>query len=124
MPNSWVDVPVDGQVMDAYLTKPNDEEKHPAVIVIQEVWGVNSHIQYVTDRLPAAGYVGLAPSMFHREGRMIMGMHEEMETAFARMGCLHRREYRGRCQGRRCLVAAAALRRPRPHWHRRVLFWR
>ena len=86
MPNSWVDISVDGQVMDAYLTKPNDDEKHPAVIVIQEVWGVNSHIQYVTDRLPAAGYVGLAPSMFHREGRMVMGMHEEMETAFARMG--------------------------------------
>ncbi len=86
MPNSWVDVPVEGQVMDGYLTRPNDEERHPAVIVIQEVWGVNSHIQYVTDRLPAAGYVGLAPSMFHREGRMTIGMHEEMETAFARMG--------------------------------------
>ena len=86
MPNSWVDIPVEGQVMDSYLTKPNDDERHPAIVVIQEVWGVNSHIQYVTDRLPAAGYVGLAPSMFHREGRMTIGMHEEMETAFARMG--------------------------------------
>lgn len=86
MPNSWVDIPVDGQAMDSYLTRPNDDERHPAIIVIQEVWGVNSHIQYVTDRLPAQGYVGLAPSMFHREGKGVIGMHEEMETAFARMG--------------------------------------
>ena len=86
MPNSWVDIAVNGQTMEGYLTQPNDEERHPAVIVIQEVWGVNSHIQYVTDRLPAQGYVGLAPAMYHREGRMTIGMHEEMETAFARMG--------------------------------------
>jgi carboxymethylenebutenolidase len=40
----------------------------------------------MTDRLPAMGYVGLAPAMFHREGRMTMGLHEEMDTAVARMG--------------------------------------
>ena len=86
MPNSWVDIPVNGQVMEGYLTQPDDQERHPAVIVIQEIWGVNSHIQYVTDRLPGQGYVGLAPAMFHRQGRMTLGLHEEMETAFGRAG--------------------------------------
>ena len=55
------------------------------MVVIQEIWGVNSHIQYVTDRLPTQGYVGLAPAMFHREGPMTIGLHEEMDTALGWM---------------------------------------
>jgi carboxymethylenebutenolidase len=74
------------QTMEGYLTQPEAEGRHPAVVVIQEVWGVNSHIQSVADRLPSRGYVGLAPAMFHREGRMTLGLHEEMNTALARMG--------------------------------------
>ena len=69
MPNSWVDINVDGQTMEGYLTQPEAEGRYPAVIVIQEIWGVNSHIQSVTDRLPSQGYVVLAPAMFHCDGR-------------------------------------------------------
>jgi carboxymethylenebutenolidase len=72
--------------MEGYLTQPEADGKYPAVVVIQEVWGVNSHIQSVADRLPSRGYVGLAPAIFHREGRMTLGLHEEMQTAIARMG--------------------------------------
>ena len=86
MPNQWVDIDVNGENMEGYLTQPEAEGKYPAVIVIQEVWGVNSHIQSVADRLPAQGYVGLAPAMFHREGPMTIGLHEEMQTALARAG--------------------------------------
>lgn len=85
MPASWVDINVEGQPMEAYLTQPGEAGTYPAVVVIQEIWGVNSHIQYVTDRLPSLGYVGLAPAMFHRQGRMTIGLHEEMETAFGNM---------------------------------------
>ncbi len=86
MPASWVDIDVSGQTMEGYLAQPEEEGRHPAVVVIQEIWGVNSHIQSITDRLPAQGYVGLAPALFHREARMAMGLHEEMDTAIARMG--------------------------------------
>ena len=86
MPQSWVDINVGGQTMEGYLTQPEGEGRHPAVIVIQEVWGVNSHIQFLTDRFPSLGFVGLAPAMFHREGRMTLGLHEEMDPAMARMG--------------------------------------
>jgi carboxymethylenebutenolidase len=77
---------VDGQTMEGYLTQPEAAGKYPAVMVIQEVWGVNSHIQAVTDRLPSQGYVGLAPALFHREGRMTLGLYEELDTALARLG--------------------------------------
>ena len=85
MPANWVDINVDGSSMEGYLTQPEGEGAHPAVVVIQEIWGVNSHIQSVADRLPAQGYVGLAPAMFHRQGPMITGLHEELNTAIGRM---------------------------------------
>ena len=71
--------------MEGYLTQPEAEGKYPAIVVIQEIWGVNSHIQSVVDRLPSLGYVGLAPAMFHREGPMVTGLHDELDTALARM---------------------------------------
>ena len=86
MPASWVDMKVGRETMEGYLTQPEAAGRHPAIVVIQEIWGVNSHIQSVTDRLPSQGYVGLAPAMFHREGRMTLGLHEEMQTALAWMG--------------------------------------
>jgi carboxymethylenebutenolidase len=86
MPVSWVDINVDGQTMEGYLTQPATSGRYPAVVVIQEIWGVNSHIQSVTERLPSQGYVGFAPALFHREGRMTLGLYEEMETALARLG--------------------------------------
>ena len=86
MPVTWVDMQSDGQTMEGYLTQPTTAGRYPAVVVIQEIWGVNSHIQSVTERFPSQGYVGLAPALFHREGRMTLGLYEEMETALARLG--------------------------------------
>ena len=83
---SWVDMQSDGQTMEGYLTQPTTAGRYPAVVVIQEIWGVNSHIQSVTDRFPSQGYVGLAPALFHREGHMTLGLYEEMEPALARLG--------------------------------------
>lgn len=38
----------------------------PGVVVIQEIFGVNSHIRSVVDRFAEAGYVALAPDIFWR----------------------------------------------------------
>jgi carboxymethylenebutenolidase len=38
------------------------------LIVIQEAFGVNPHIEDVTQRAAAAGYFAVAPDMFHRSG--------------------------------------------------------
>ena len=86
MPANWVDISVNESGMEGYLTQPETPGRYPAVVVIQEIWGVNSHIQSIVDRLPSHGYVGLAPAMFHREGPITTGLHEEMDTAIARMG--------------------------------------
>jgi len=49
----------------AYVARPG-VTKAPAVVVIQEIFGVNHHIRAVCDRLAAEGYVAIAPSVFDR----------------------------------------------------------
>jgi carboxymethylenebutenolidase len=44
-----------------------------AVIVLQEVFGVNEHIRDVTRRFATAGFVGFAPHLFHRTGDPELG---------------------------------------------------
>lgn len=51
--------------LPAYLSRPDDEVKHPALIVIHEIWGLDPHIKDVTDRFAAEGYFALAPDLFH-----------------------------------------------------------
>ena len=40
----------------------------PAVVVIQEVWGVDDHIRDLADRFARAGYVALAPDLWAERG--------------------------------------------------------
>ena len=49
-----------------YLATPADGAG-PAVIVLQEWWGVEEHIRSVCDRLAAAGFFALAPDLFDGE---------------------------------------------------------
>ena len=53
--------------MELYEALP-DGTPRGAVIVIQEAFGVNHHIQDVTRRCAAAGYHAVAPALFHRAG--------------------------------------------------------
>lgn len=61
-------VTVDTQTMGAYLARPSAPGTYPAVLVFMEIFGVNSHIRAVTERIAAEGYVALAPDFFHRTG--------------------------------------------------------
>ena len=53
--------------MPLYEARP-DGEARGAVIVIQEAFGVNAHIEDVTRRFADAGYHAVAPHLFHRAG--------------------------------------------------------
>ena len=55
----------DGTWVPAYEARPTGTPKG-AVVVIQEIFGVNSHIRNVADGYAAEGYVALAPAAFHR----------------------------------------------------------
>lgn len=55
----------DGHEFRCWLAAPPGTARG-AVVVIQEIFGVNSHIRAVTDDYAAQGYVAIAPSMFDR----------------------------------------------------------
>jgi carboxymethylenebutenolidase len=58
----------DGHAFDAYVAHPTGAPKG-AVVVVQEIFGVNGHIRSVADRFAAAGYVAVAPALFDRYER-------------------------------------------------------
>lgn len=66
----WVHHQRDGQSMTGYLVSPaRIRDPLPAILVIQEIWGPDAHIQDVADRFATAGYVALAPDLYSRGGR-------------------------------------------------------
>lgn len=62
----WVTVPGEGISLDTYLACPDTAGPHPALLVFQEIFGVNDHIRDVTRRLAQEGYVAIAPALYQR----------------------------------------------------------
>ena len=54
----------DGHTFDLYEVRPDDAAA--AIVVIQEIFGVNEHIRSVVDRYAAFGYHAVAPALFDR----------------------------------------------------------
>ncbi|MDG4817378.1 dienelactone hydrolase family protein [Micromonospora sp. WMMD956] len=71
-----------GGTSEGYLAIPSGGAANPAVIVIQEWWGLVPHIRSVADRFAEAGFVALAPDFYHGEStgepdearRLLMGL--------------------------------------------------
>jgi carboxymethylenebutenolidase len=55
----------DGQAIPAYVAQPAGKPRG-GIVVIQEIFGVNSHIRSVADGYAADGYLAVAPATFHR----------------------------------------------------------
>lgn len=55
----------DGQTIGAYVATPEGAPK-AALLVLQEIFGVNRHMKAVTDGFAAAGLLALAPALFDR----------------------------------------------------------
>lgn len=54
----------DGQDVQGYLVKPEKLEGAPAIVVVQEWWGLNDQIRGVADRYAQAGYIALVPDLY------------------------------------------------------------
>jgi carboxymethylenebutenolidase len=68
MKTSWESVTVDQSPMGLYLCQPEGSGPFPAVIVVQNQDGVAAFTQEMTRRVAEAGYIGIAPQFYHREG--------------------------------------------------------
>ena len=56
-------------VADAYLTRPDEGDRHPGVLFLMDAFGLRPRIEEMADRIAARGYVVLAPNLFYRAGR-------------------------------------------------------
>jgi carboxymethylenebutenolidase len=77
----------DGQTISAYRAEPKDKPRG-GLVVIQEIWGVNSHIRNVADGYAADGYLVIAPALFDRiERGVVMDEYtnETMQKGFGYM---------------------------------------
>lgn len=73
----------DSHTLGAYRADPAGKPKG-AMVVAQEIFGVNSHIRNVCDRLAAQGYIALAPALFDRFVRDFESGYSADEVAHAR----------------------------------------
>lgn len=73
----------DGFQLGGYRADPASAPK-AAVVVIQEIFGVNHHIRAVCDRLASEGYVAIAPAIFDRVEPNFQSGYSPDEVAVAR----------------------------------------
>jgi carboxymethylenebutenolidase len=79
-----VEFPSNGHTCQGYLAAPAGGQG-PAVVVIQEWWGLVAHIQDVVDRFATAGFLAIAPDLYHGQtttspdeaGRLLMELDIE-----------------------------------------------
>lgn len=94
----------DGQRLTAYRAGPQNASR--ALVVVQEIFGVNHHMRNVCDSFAAEGYAVIAPALFDRVGRGIELGYEAADVAQGR-------ELRGKIDDGHTmldiLAAAAAL---------------
>jgi carboxymethylenebutenolidase len=83
----------DGQ-MSAFLAKPKGGDakqfplwgnRHPAVLLLMEAFGLTSHIREVATRIAQEGYVVLTPDLYYRELPPNKFGYDEVEQAMTMM---------------------------------------
>lgn len=65
MSTQWIDIPTADGTYQGYLKRPSGGSG-PAVLIIQEIFGVNAHIRSVVDQYASDGYTAMAPDIFWR----------------------------------------------------------
>ena len=112
----------DGQSLQGYLAEPARPQGAPAVVVIQEWWGLNDQIRGVADRLASAGYLALVPDLYRGKSTVereeahhlmsglnfgdaatqdVRGAVQHLKTRAAKVGCV------GFCMGGALTLLAA-----------------
>src|SRR5580698_3115022 len=71
MKESKISLPTSEGPMDlhAFVPDANPGKRLPAVMVLQEAFGVNPHMKRVCRRVAEAGYAAFSPELFHRSGK-------------------------------------------------------
>lgn len=66
MQSQDITIEIDGKPMPCYLSRPDGDAPVPAVIVLQEIFGINAEVRRIGDLLASTGYAALAPNYYYR----------------------------------------------------------
>ncbi|HYW54283.1 MAG TPA: dienelactone hydrolase family protein [Dongiaceae bacterium] len=83
MRSETVTIPVGDLRMPAYVVRP-EADRAPAVIVLQEIFGVNDDMRALTELVASAGYLAVASALFHRTDPAFEAGHDEAGFAKGR----------------------------------------
>lgn len=75
----------DGTTMSAYVATPEGTAKAPAMMVFQEIFGVNPNIRDIAERFARIGYVAIAPELFHRTAPGFVGPYSDLQACMPHM---------------------------------------
>jgi carboxymethylenebutenolidase len=84
MSGEMVDVETRDGVADAYLSQPDNGERHPGVLLVMDAFGLRPQIERMADRIAARGFVVLAPNVFYRAGRAPVVAMPDLDDAAQR----------------------------------------
>jgi len=107
--SQWRTVQGPDGAFDAFLALPRGGHG-PALLLLQEIFGVNAHIRAVAEQYAADGYVVLAPDLFWRQGRRLEFGYDEADWGRAAQ-CMQRADV---AQAQADIGAAAAALRATP----------
>lgn len=62
--------------LPAYLARPAKAGRHPAIVVVNEIFGIHDYIKDVCRRFARAGYLAVAPDFFYRSGANLPAMSD------------------------------------------------
>lgn len=85
---SKVDLHVNGDGAYAFVAQPDDDAKHPGVVMIQEWWGIEPHILDLANKLAAEGFVVAVPDLYH--GKVATEPNDAMRMAMTIRGNIDR----------------------------------
>ena len=74
---SHVDLKVNGDGAYAYVAQPDDDARHPGVVLIQEWWGIEPHVRDLAHKLASEGFVVAVPDLYH--GKVAMEPDDAMK---------------------------------------------
>jgi len=75
----------DGTTMSAYVAAPEGTAKAPAIMVFQEIFGLNPNIRDIAERFAKIGYVAIAPELFHRTAPGFVGSFSDLQSCMPHM---------------------------------------
>ena len=89
MKTSWESVTVDNSPMRLYLCQPEGHGPFASVVVIQNQDGVGEFTQEMTRRVAEAGYVGVAPDLYHRNSSELNDDHKKRAASRVDVGVIN-----------------------------------